>query len=94
MYFPLFLDISQERFLIIGAGQIAIAKLETILEFTKNVTVIAKEASPESLDFIKSGGAKFILGAYDKKYLENSDIVIAATHDKEVNQQIADESKS
>jgi uroporphyrin-III C-methyltransferase/precorrin-2 dehydrogenase/sirohydrochlorin ferrochelatase len=94
MYFPLFLDISQERFLIIGAGQIAIAKLETVLEFTKNVTVIAKEISPENLEFIKAQNVELILGSYDKKHLKDANIIIAATQDKVVNQQIADDSKS
>jgi uroporphyrin-III C-methyltransferase/precorrin-2 dehydrogenase/sirohydrochlorin ferrochelatase len=94
MYFPLFLNISGARFLIIGAGQIAIAKLETILEFSKNISVIAKEISPENSEFIKGQNIEFILGLYDKKYLANADIIIAATHDKKVNQQIADDAKA
>lgn len=94
MYFPLFLNINKSKFLIIGSGQIAIAKLETVLEFSGNVKVISKEISQENADFIKANNVEFSLEAYDKKHLENADIVIIATNDKALNKQIAQDANA
>lgn len=89
MYFPLFLNISGARFLIIGAGNIALAKLETILEFSNNVTLLSKEIASPTKDLVKKANIEFINDAYDKKYLQNFDIIIAATDDKNINHQVA-----
>jgi uroporphyrin-III C-methyltransferase/precorrin-2 dehydrogenase/sirohydrochlorin ferrochelatase len=89
MYFPLFLNIQKSKFLIIGGGAIAVAKLETILEFSKNVLVLAREIKDENLEFLKANQVEFIVDSYDVKYLRDVDIVIAATHDKELNAQIS-----
>lgn len=94
MYFPLFLNINKSKFLIIGAGAIAVAKLESILEFTPNVTLLAKDVLPENLEIIKAQKVNFILAAYDKKHLVNFDVIIAATNDKKTNEQIANDAKS
>lgn len=89
MYFPLFLNIQKSKFLVIGGGNIAIAKLETILEFSKNVRVLAREIKAENLEFLKTNRIEFIIDSYNQKYLSNADIIIAATHDKKLNAQIS-----
>lgn len=94
MYFPLFLDITKSKFLIIGAGNVALAKLETILEFGGNVEIVSKEIAPQTLDLIKEKNLKFINDSYNKKHLQDADIIIAATNDKEVNKQISDDARS
>lgn len=90
MYFPIFLNISNRKFLVIGAGQIALAKLETVLEFGGDVTVLA----PEILEQIAENNVKIITDFYDKKYLSDFDIIIAATDNKSVNEQIAKDAKA
>jgi uroporphyrin-III C-methyltransferase/precorrin-2 dehydrogenase/sirohydrochlorin ferrochelatase len=94
MYFPIFLNITEVKFLVVGAGKIALAKLETILEFSDNILVIAKEISPQTADLISAQKIKFIQTSYNKKYLADADIIIAATDDREVNHQIAEDAKS
>ena len=39
-YFPLFLDVKGVNFLVVGSGKIALAKVETILEFGGEVIVL------------------------------------------------------
>ena len=90
MFFPLFLNVSGSKFLIIGGGKVAQAKLETISEFSKNITIVAKEILPQIL----KTNFKIINNPYDKKYLIDADIVIAATDDKATNQQIANDAKA
>ncbi len=42
-YFPLFLNIIGARFFVVGSGKIALAKVETILEFGGEVVVLGWE---------------------------------------------------
>lgn len=93
-YFPLFLESTKTNFLIIGAGNVGIAKLQTVLEFGKNVSVIAKNVSEEALNFIDENQIKFQQESYQSQYLQGFDVVIAATNDKQINQQIADDAKA
>ena len=89
MYFPLFLDITKSKFLIIGAGNVALAKLETILEFGGDVKIISKDISAQTLDIVKSKHLEFINESYRKEHLQGADIIIAATNDKKTNHQIS-----
>lgn len=94
MYFPLFLNVTKVKFLIVGAGKVALAKLETILEFSDNILVVSKEISPQVLELISAQKIKFIQTSYDKKYLADADIIVAATDDRKVNRQIAEDAKA
>ena len=94
-YFPLFLDISSVKFLIIGAGNIALAKLEAILEFTNKVTVVAKDdALPQMAELMAENSVQFIKQPYEKAHLQDYDIVISATNADDVNAQIAKDARS
>lgn len=93
MYFPLFLNIDRAKFLIIGAGNIALAKLETILEFSENILIISKDVDVQLESLAKEHNIEIIRTAYDKKYLADADIIISATDDKEVNQQVANDAR-
>lgn len=46
-FFPLFISLKNKNTLVIGAGKIAIRKVETLLEYGANVTVITKEIREE-----------------------------------------------
>lgn len=94
MYFPLFLNISKSKFLVIGAGNVALAKLETIVEFTDNIQVISKEISDQTKDLISENNIHYTQTSYDKKYLQEADIIIAATNNKELNAEITADAKS
>jgi uroporphyrin-III C-methyltransferase / precorrin-2 dehydrogenase / sirohydrochlorin ferrochelatase len=93
-YFPLFLESDQAKFLIVGAGNVGIAKLQTVLDFTHNVVVVAQTANDEATDFIAENNIKFLQETYQVKHLQDFDVVIAATDDKEVNKKIADDVKA
>jgi len=93
-YFPLFLESAKANFLVIGAGNVGIAKLQTVLDFTHNVAVVAQNANSEAVNFIVENNIKFLQETYQPKHLQGFDVVIAATDDKEVNKKIADDVKA
>ena len=44
-YFPLFVDLEQKKIVVVGAGRIAERRIQTLLSFEAQITVIAPEAS-------------------------------------------------
>ncbi|MFT6332052.1 MAG: uroporphyrin-III C-methyltransferase/precorrin-2 dehydrogenase/sirohydrochlorin ferrochelatase [Lentimonas sp.] len=92
-FFPLFLQTKQTKFLVIGAGNVGIAKLQTILEFSNDVRVVAKDIGEDAKNFIAENNVEFHEALYEKKFLEGFDVIIGATNDEEVNKEISDDSK-
>ena len=47
-YFPMFVDISHKKVVVVGAGTIAKRRIRTLVDFTECLTVIAPEVNPEA----------------------------------------------
>ena len=67
-YFPMFIDLSDKSVVIVGGGSTAVRRTRTLLQFTRNVTVIAKDASQELIDmekleYMSSAGLRLLLDA-------------------------------
>ncbi len=88
MYLPLFLSTRNVEFLVIGAGQIALAKAETLLDFGAKVTIISADNKSVTAQLLQKMPLKFIADNYHKNYLANYDVIIAATDDKVLNRLI------
>jgi uroporphyrin-III C-methyltransferase / precorrin-2 dehydrogenase / sirohydrochlorin ferrochelatase len=92
-FLPIFFGLEQKFILIIGGGKIALAKLETIFEYTDRVTVISDNFDQELLNFTKENNIAIIQDKYNEKYLSDFDIIIATTNDFTLNQQISKDAK-
>tara|TARA_B110000259_G_scaffold188471_1_gene247848 strand:- start:12326 stop:13744 length:1419 start_codon:yes stop_codon:yes gene_type:complete len=92
-YFPLFLGLKGKSVLIIGAGKIALSKLQIISEFTKDVHILSDNFSDLLLKFSSENGVELIQSKYHKLSLEKYDIIIGATNDRIVNNQISEDAK-
>lgn len=93
-FLPIFFGLEQKSVLIIGGGKIALAKLETIFEYTDEVTVISDEFDQELLNFSKENNIAIMKDKYHKKYLSNFDIIIATTDDFSLNQEVSKDGKN
>jgi siroheme synthase-like protein len=86
--FPVFLKLNNLHTVLIGAGKVGLEKLTAILNNSPQarVTVIAKEFLPEVHTFIAGfKGVKVIQKTFVDTDLDNADIVVAATDDKQLN---------
>ena len=92
-FFPMYMDMQDLKVLVVGGGYIATEKLEKLVDFTKEITVIASEVSPEADQLIKD----HCLTLYQRKYAEGDikgfDIVIVATDTVELHEEIYKESR-
>ena len=94
MWFPLFVNLENKKVLVIGGGKIAYKKIIKILEYSTNVTIVAEKIEEEKL--LQLENVKIV----DNKRIENDKdtieelvkdyfLVIAATNDEELNENIA-----
>lgn len=85
-FFPLFIELKDKPCLVVGAGQVAARKVEALLEFEGDITVIAPSICDDILKL--SDHISICHTSYDVSFLENKTLVIAATDDQCVNQAI------
>ncbi len=74
---------------IIGGGSVALRKLRTLLAAGALVRMAALTVCSEIISLKESGGVNVRFGRYAETDLENAFLVIAATNDVAVNQQVA-----
>ena len=77
--FPLFLDLTQKRITVIGGGNIATRRILTLLDFVRQITVIAPEIRPE----LEALALESRINVRKRKFvpddLNDADLVITAT---------------
>ncbi len=92
-YFPAFLNIDNKKILLVGGGKIAKDKIEKLLDFTKNITIISQNISPEIRTYIEDFQLKFLEREYEKGDIEGFYMVIVAVDDINLQKEIYYESR-
>ena len=86
--FPLFIDLKGKRCVVVGGGEVAARKIQTLLEFDAFITVISPDIS-ESIQELKWQGKVIVIKKrYSEDDIEGAFMVIAATSDEKVNQKV------
>ena len=90
-FFPVSIDLNNKNVLIIGAGKIALRKIETLLNYNCNITVITKEVLEEKfLELEKNNKIKIFKNQeFEEKFLENIFLVVVATGNEIFNKKIS-----
>ncbi len=83
-YFPMFVDIENKKCVVIGGGNVAKRKAETLLKFGANVTVIAPEIKCEFK------GCNVIKRKFNKNDVDGAFMVVAAANDRNANKEAAE----
>ena len=87
-FFPLFVDLSEKRILVVGAGSIASRRAAAILPFAGRVTVVAPEVCGELEARGEAGEITLHRRCFGEADLEGAGLVLAATNDAELNGRI------
>lgn len=86
-YFPMFVELDNKKVLIVGGGKVALRKAEKLLPYGPEITVVAPEICDE-LSLMQ--GIRIINGGFSDELLQDADVVIAATDDRELNRHISE----
>lgn len=86
-YFPMFIELQNAPVLVVGGGKVALRKVKKLLPYGANITVVAPKMEKELEEI--SEVAKIHREFDSSDLLSCPTMVIAATDQKEVNEQIA-----
>lgn len=92
-FIPLYIDMTDRKVLLVGGGTIATEKLEKLLDFTKEITIISKEISAEMAILIRDHCLTLYQRAYHRGDIEGFDMAIVATDTIELHRSIYQESR-
>ncbi|MBI2913798.1 MAG: bifunctional precorrin-2 dehydrogenase/sirohydrochlorin ferrochelatase [Chloroflexi bacterium] len=92
-YYPVFLDIAGKPVVVIGGGEVALRKVEGLLEAGARVTVVSPELHPDLASLIAGGRARHIARGYRAGDLEGYTLAFVGTDDRSVNAAVAREGK-
>jgi len=88
-YYPVFLDLSCKKTVVIGGGVVAQRKIETLLECGANIHVISRDLTPELQDMLKKGYIRLLCHEFDESRVEDAFLIIIATNDRDLNQRVS-----
>lgn len=86
--YPIFLELSGRRAVVIGAGAVAARKAQALLGAGARLVVVAEHVDDMLAALCRDGKAELIESKYSKNYLVGAVLAIAATNRPEVNKQI------
>lgn len=84
----MFVDLSEKRVVVVGAGTIAKRRIRSLLTFTNHLIVIAPEVNSELKNLESTGQLTIKKKKYDREDIYDADLVIAATNDTQINNDI------
>ena len=90
-FFPVSIDLNNKNVLIIGAGKIALRKVDTLLNYNCNIVVITKEVLEEKfLELEKDNKIKILKNQeFKEKFLQDIFLVVVATDNEVLNKNIS-----
>lgn len=87
-FFPLFTDLTEKKIVVFGAGKIAERRIKTLLTFVGEIVVVAPRCSDEIQKLIQEKQVIYRQKKYERDDLYDADMVLAATSDVQVNEDI------
>jgi siroheme synthase-like protein len=92
-YYPILLNVQGKKCLVVGGGNIALRKVQMLVEHGANVEVVSRTFCPELSRLAKDGAIRAIHRDYKAEDLDDSFVAIIATDDSEVNEMVATEAR-
>ena len=93
-FIPIALSLKNRPCLIVGGGGVALRKINILLEYECDITVIAPETVERIEYFASKGLIKYIRREYQSSEASSYGIVISASNDKALNRQVSEDCKN
>lgn len=92
-YYPVNLDIKNRHCLVVGGGRVGLRKVETLLSCGAVVTVVSPEVEAKLQGLSKNAAITIKQRPYRSTDLDRMFLVIGATDDEDLNQQISEDAQ-
>ena len=92
-YYPVFLNISGKRCVVVGGGQVALRKVRALLEHRANIEVISPDPCSELIELAEDGQIRVFRRHYRPGDLRKAFTAIAATDNSDINLQVMKEAR-
>ena len=86
--YPIFLELSGRRVVVIGGGAVAVRKTQALLAAGARLIVVAERIDKMLTVLYRNKKAELIKSKYSKDYLAKAVLAIAATNDHQLNRRI------
>ncbi|UCE46422.1 MAG: bifunctional precorrin-2 dehydrogenase/sirohydrochlorin ferrochelatase [Phycisphaerales bacterium] len=86
--YPIFLELSGRRVVLIGGGTVAARKAQVLLAAGARLVVVAERIDEMLTVLCRDKSAELIKSKYSKNYLAEAVLVVAATNNNRLNKQI------
>ncbi len=93
-YYPIFLNITGKKCVVVGGGQIALRKVRTLLDYGAIVRVISPALCSELNEMAENGAITIQQRRYRSGDLQEAFVVIAATNDSTINLKVGKDARS
>ena len=93
-YYPIYLNLAGRPCVVVGGGKVAEGKVAGLLEAGARVRVIAPELTPALADWARDGRVAHEPRAYAVGDLAGAFLVIGATDEPDINQQVWEEAEA
>jgi len=90
LYLPIALKVNGWRCLVVGGGEVAARRVETLLEAGAEVVVVAPQVLPAISKWVEQGQVEHIPSEFQEIHLNNIKLLISATNQPEVNQRVTE----
>jgi len=88
-FLPIFLNLKQSQATVVGGGEVAARKVALLSQAGAQVTVISPELGETLSRQFERGDIAHIASKFDPELLQRPQLIIAATNDSVVNQEVA-----
>jgi precorrin-2 dehydrogenase/sirohydrochlorin ferrochelatase len=92
-YYPVFLDIAGKPVVVIGGGEVALRKVEVLLNAGAEVTLVSPSLHPGLEPLVAAGKVNHIARPYQPGDVEGYALAFVGTDDRSANEAVAREGK-
>lgn len=92
-YMPVSVTLTNRPTLVVGGGNVALRKIETLMDYGSDVTVVAPEVDDKIQYFADSGKIKLHKREYQSPEAGEYRLVISASDNMDVNRQVSEDAR-
>ncbi len=86
--FPLFIELTGKRVLVVGGGEIAARRVKTLLKFGGDICLVSPHLTPELQEMFSRKLFNYREGYYESRDIQNKFMAVAATDDRQTNHMV------